>query len=84
MSYDPDRPRREPPGDGGFDALLGPPAAGTSPADPTGADHLAESARRAVPSPAAPLDIDRRLLVAAVAVAVAVVVAILLRWRHRS
>jgi hypothetical protein len=84
MSYDPDRPRREAPGDGGFDALFGPAAAGASPADPTGADHLAESARRAVPSPAAPLDIDRRLLAAVVAVAVLVLLVAVLRWRHRS
>jgi hypothetical protein len=83
MPYDPERPRpgtdREPE----LDALLGDAGAPDSGAPDSGAaDHEAESARRAVPSPAEPLDVDVRLVVAAV-VAVLVVLAVIVR-RVRS
>jgi hypothetical protein len=83
MTDDPDRPRPERQDDVRSDAPAAVPPATASAADPTGADHLAESARRAVPTPAAPLDVDTRLVVAGVVV-VAILALLLLAWRRRS
>lgn len=68
MSYDPDRPRPGTDGEADLDALLG----SSPPAEVGAADHRAESAQRAVPSPAAPLDVDIRLIAAAVVAALVV------------
>jgi len=83
VSYDPKRPR--PPVDDGpeLDALLGsgtetPPPATT----PNDADHRAESERRSVPTPAAPMEIDYRLVAVSV-VGTLLGVLLLIRWYRR-
>lgn len=80
MPYDPERPRPGSDDTTDLDALLG-----SSPPPESGvADHRAESAQRAVPSPAAPLEVDARLVAAAVAAVLVVLLVLLRRLRGRD
>ena len=84
MSYDPKRPRPSVDDGPELDALLG---SGTEtpqppPTSPNDADHRAESERRSVPTPAAPLEIDYRLVAISV-VGTLLGVWLVLRWYRR-
>jgi hypothetical protein len=84
VSYDPKRPRPSVDDGPDLEALLGsgqetPEAPPTTPND---ADHRAESDRRSVPTPAAPMEIDYRLVaIGTLATLIALLLAI--RWYRR-
>jgi hypothetical protein len=87
VSYDPKRPRPSVDDGPELDALLGsgqetPEPPSTSPTLPNDADHRAESERRSVPTPAAPLEIDYRLIAAGV-VGLVLGLWLALRWYRR-
>jgi hypothetical protein len=90
VSYDPKRPRPSVDDGPELDALLGstpetpetPDPQPAPPAYPNDADHRAESERRSVPTPAAPLEIDYRL-VAITVLGTLIAVWLALRWYRR-
>jgi hypothetical protein len=87
VSYDPKRPRPSVDDGPELDALLGsgpetPEAPAAPPAYPNDADHRAESERRSVPTPAAPLEIDYRLVAIAV-LGTLIAMWLGLRWYRR-
>jgi hypothetical protein len=84
VSYDPKRPRPSVDDGPELDALLGSGTETPQPpqAYPNDADHRAESERRSVPTPAAPMEIDYRLVAVGV-VGTLLALLLLIRWYRR-
>jgi hypothetical protein len=84
VSYDPKRPRPSVEDGPELDALLGSGQDTTEspPVSPNDADHRAESERRSVPTPAAPMEIDYRLIAMGV-LGTLIAMWLAIRWYRR-